>query len=69
MHIIVYKVQTQEPIKDYCKNKFKTKASAQDSKPSDKVKKDKKKKYQNNQRDSINLASGVNKAEVSNHKG
>ena len=42
--------------------------STQDFEPSDKARKDKKKKQHKDKRDSINPATGVNKAEVGDHR-
>ena len=69
-HITAHKVQTQGEMKDYCEVKSKAKASVptstQDSQPSDKARKDKKKKQHKAKRD-FTPANGVNKMEVSDH--
>ena len=67
-HITAHKMQTQGAIKNYCKDKFKAKAFmpafTQNSKPSNKAKKNKKKKQYKERWDFTNLAIRVNKAEV-----
>ena len=82
-YIIAHKVQIKGAVKDHCSDDSKASkgsastpisASIQDSKPSDKVKKDKKKKYWRGKRDSRESkdstipASGVNMAEVEGKK-
>ena len=66
-----HKVQTQGAMNDHCGDESKAKASmptfTQNSEPSDKSRKDKKKKQHKAKRDSI-PATGVNKAEVGDHR-
>ena len=71
-YTIVYKVQTQEAMKDHHKDKSNAKGSVpfstKDSKPSDKVRKNKKRKQYRDRRDFTNPTTRVNKAEVSGRK-
>ena len=70
-HTTTHKVQTQRAMKDHREDKSKAKASVptstQNSEPSDKARKDKKKKQHKAKRDST-PATGVNKAEVGDHR-
>ena len=70
-HTIAHKIQTQGAMKDHCRDKSKAKASVptltRNSEPSNKARKDKKKKQHKAKRDST-PATGVNKAEVGDHR-
>ena len=70
-HTTAHKVQTQGVIKDHRGDESKARASVltstQNSEPSDKARKDKKKKQHKAKRDST-PATGVNKAKVGDHR-
>ena len=71
-YTIAHKVQTQKAMKNHCGNKLKVKAfipiSTLDFEPSNKARKNKKKKKHKDKWDSINLATGVNKVEVNDYR-
>ena len=71
-HTTAHKVQTQGATKDYRRDEPKAKtsepASTQDSEPSDKARKGRRRRQYKDKRNSTNPATGINKAEVGKKK-